>query len=351
MDTGAEVLLEGPRGRRLCLELAMMLDPTVASAVFYLGYELDPGRGTSVKLLSVSGDDGGAPPVPSLEDLTGALEALDPGSAGADQIDGALVRAVDSSRPWQEPDGEDALAALPEVQAALVPLARRVLDTPSAQWWNQFRPAGQWALHWSPAGNPAPPRHTAAETLSAWAAGARSEEASAARDRPADPHANWTGTWWSFPEGALRTVARLPLSLDLIEDSFGETSVSVTGVRGAGRTYEVRSGSDWAALCREYPFPVTASRRHDWFRCTGRHGEWVIPDWEKAAEKWDAVHVTALAYLSCANRALDVDAGRSTVMAGWNPDTTIWLTDAAGEDGPPERWYRTATGEPWVRET
>ena len=51
--TGAD-LLSGPRGRRLCLALALVppSEPSegaemLSHAVFYASYNLDPGRGTS----------------------------------------------------------------------------------------------------------------------------------------------------------------------------------------------------------------------------------------------------------------------------------------------------------------
>ena len=40
-------LLSGPRGRRLCLELAQRADDDVARRVFYAAHDLDPGAGTS----------------------------------------------------------------------------------------------------------------------------------------------------------------------------------------------------------------------------------------------------------------------------------------------------------------
>ncbi len=351
MDADADVLLAGPRGRRLCLELAMELDPLIRSAVFPLAYSLDPGAGTSrAVLLLATGEDDGVLPEPSLADLLTGLNSLDVTRTGADRIDGALGRAVNTSRPWQEPDGEDVLAALPEVKAAFAPLARHLMTSPSAQWWCQNRTTRQWTIDWRPADDQAPLPRDAAQTLSAWARGTRAEEARAEKDRPRDPTANWSGTWWSFPQGTLQTVARIPLGLDLIEDSFGEEAATVIPVRGAGQTYEIRSGSDWVSLCRDYPMMVTASRRHDWFHCTGRNGAWVIPDWEKVSERWDAVHVSALAYLSSANRALTVDGDTCTVLAGWNPDTTIWLTDAAREwEGPRQYWRRPGFGETWTR--
>ncbi|GAA1124967.1 hypothetical protein GCM10009670_15550 [Citricoccus alkalitolerans] len=60
----------------------------------------------------------------------------------------------------------------------------------------------------------------------------------------------------------------------------------------------------------------------------------------------DAVHMTAMAYLSSANRALHVNTDISTVIAGWNSDTTIWLTDAAREwYNPRQEWQRSIEPE------
>lgn len=57
----------------------------------------------------------------------------------------------------------------------------------------------------------------------------------------------------------------------------------------------------------------------------------MVPDWEQVAGQWDAVHLTTLGYLSGATRALPVDTDTATMIAGWNPDTTIWLTDTIRE--------------------
>ncbi|BBE22203.1 hypothetical protein MN0502_10860 [Arthrobacter sp. MN05-02] len=283
MDTGAEVLWAGPRGRRLCLQLVIELDPFVRSAVFWLAYYLDPGKGTSRVLLSAtSGADAETPPPrPALTNLIAALTSLEVTQVGSEAIDRALAEAVDTSRPWQEPDGEDVLAALPEVTAALAPLARHVMTSPSTQWWSQGRQLEQWAIDWRSPDDPAPLRGEPSQALAAWARGARAEEVHAGKERPRDPHAPWSGTWWSFPQGTLHTVGRMPLGLNLIEDSFGWEQATVIPVRGTGRTYEIRTGEDWVSLCREHSLEVTASRRHDWFRCTGHDGRWVIPDWEK----------------------------------------------------------------------
>ncbi|MET4146552.1 hypothetical protein [Arthrobacter sp. UYCo732] len=108
------------------------------------------------------------------------------------------------------------------------------------------------------------------------------------------------------------------------------------------RDQEVRAPEDWTSLCREFPLEVTASRRHDWFRATGRHGRWVIPGWERVADRWDAAPLTVRCYLSAAGRALGVDPDTATVVAGWDPGSTLWLADAGREwDGPRQAWHLT----------
>ena len=351
MDIGADVLLVGPRERRLCLELVMELNPSIRSAAFWLAHHLDPGKGTSRVLITATSDESAdRSPRPSMTDLIANLASLDVTRIAGGAIDRALAAAVDTSRPWQEPDGEDVLAALPEVKAALAPIAQHVMTTPSTQWWSQDRQVEQWAIDWRPADDPAPLPRDPVQVLSTWARDTRAEEARAEKERPRNPRANWSGTWWSFPHGSLHTIGRVPLGLNLIENSFGEEHATVIPVRGAGRTYEIRTADEWVFLCREYPLEVTASRRHDWFRSTGHDGRWVIPDWEKVAKRWDAVHLTALAYLTSANRALQVDADVYTVLAGWNPDTTMWLTGVAREwEGPRQHWQRTTYQETWTK--
>lgn len=349
MVLDGSVLLMGPRGRRLCLELAMGLNPMIESAVFWLAYDLDPRKGTTRVMMTADSCELSDPqPRPSMTDLVSALTSFDVTLVEPDVIDRALAAAVDTSRPWQEPDGEDVLAGLPDVQRALAPIAGHVMRVASTRWWSQERQAEQWVIDWRTVDAAAPTPGKPSQDLSTWARDARAEEVQAVKERPSDPHAAWSGTWWSFPGGAVQSVGQLPLGLDLIEDSMGWADAIVIPVRGAGRTYEVRTGDDWVSLCRDYPLNVTASRRHDWFRCTGSEGGWVIPDWEKVAKRWDAVHVTVLAYLSSANRALEVDADVSTVMAGWDPDSTVWLSDVES-DSSAQRWRRAGDQEPWMR--
>ncbi len=98
----------------------------------------------------------------------------------------------------------------------------------------------------------------------------------------------------------------------------------------------------WTLLVQQYPLEVTDGRRHDWYRTTGRVERWFIPDWEAVAADWDAVHLTVAGYLTSATRALPIaDDGKWTVLAGWNPDQTWWLTDILETSAAaPELWRR-----------
>ena len=339
-------LLAGPRGRRLCLSLAAELEPRIRMAVFDLGYELDPGNGVSVVRFGTSTDAGGAADLPaaSPEELGALLAALDVPALNEIPVLAALDVAVATARYWQAPDGEDVLAALPVIREALRPVADRVVASPGACWWEEPRVREQWAVDWRDPDAPAPLGQDRRTVLATWARNTRAEEARAReRTRPA------SGSWWSIPVGLLGTIGRLPAGLDLVEDAPGWREAVAIPVRGEGRTYEIRTGDDWAQLCRAFPLEVTASRRHDWFQVTGRDGRWVIPDWERVSREWDAVHLSVLGYLACAGRALTMDSDTASLIAGWDPDRTIWLTDTVRETGAQRQsWSRTQQGDAWA---
>lgn len=55
------------------------------------------------------------------------------------------------------------------------------------------------------------------------------------------------------------------------------------------------------------------------------------------AADYDAVHLTVAGYVSTAGRALPVD-GACTMLAGWDPDQTFWLTGTLAV-GPVTFWH------------
>jgi hypothetical protein len=53
------------------------------------------------------------------------------------------------------------------------------------------------------------------------------------------------------------------------------------------RTFQITRPGDWVALLARYPLDVSKSRRHGWWRVTGRAGRWLIPDNAAAAADYD----------------------------------------------------------------
>ncbi|SFA40070.1 hypothetical protein SAMN05444374_101432 [Rhodococcoides kroppenstedtii] len=98
---------------------------------------------------------------------------------------------------------------------------------------------------------------------------------------------------------------------------------------------------------------MTAQKRHEWYRTTGRAGRWVIPDWLRVGEVYDGVHLTAAGYLSAATTEIPVDDDCASVIAGWAPDETYWFTDAARIVADDVRlWVSESNGErlDWVED-
>lgn len=353
-DDVAEALLAGPRGRRLCLEYARTVSSDVSEVLFWLAHRADRNPGTLITIGTGHDDSAYEEPDPSTADLVARLEPV--GSAPIDEaaVHTALCTSVDAAMYWQEPDGSDVVASRPETVAALRPVAELIAASDSARTWDAPRTAEQWAVDWrSP--DAAAPLPTPRTVLATWSDQRPTEETEAHSERPADPRAMLTGTWWSVPVFTLATRGTIVGALDLVEDSLGWEEATLIPVRGAGRTLEIRSPEHWVDLCRAYPLEVTASARHDWYRVSGRAGRWLIPDWSRVAHEWDAVHLSTLAYLRGATTLINIDDEYASVIGGWAPDSTIWLTDVAREwDGPRQHWVRPRDADgsrhdAWVR--
>jgi len=353
-------LLAGPRGRRLCLEFAReRLDDTqeadeLRQALFYAAYELDPGRGTS-RVLFGPGAEQSSQPSRSPEDVARLLAVVPLSEPDERAILQALAAAVDNARYWQEPDGEDVLVAAPELDAPLARVATLLANSPHSAWWAApLARDAQWVVDFSesPAGPAA--QRTLSENLERWHKAQVDEEDDASRNRPADPGAAWSGTWWSKPpNGVTRTTRALglggPAGLWLVEDSMGWTKAAVHQIHVPrdARVYEIDSPQAWAELCRRYPLEVTASRRHDWYRTTARAGRWVIPNWAQVGQDIDAIHLTVAGYIATAGRAVPVSDDLMTVLAGWDPDQTHWLAKISDDESTYQAW-RNDGDEGWT---
>lgn len=169
MNTSAALLLEGPRGRRFCLELAAALDEGIALAVFQQATRLEPSLRTVWTMIATdpgTADDRGV--AASVEQLATDLDGLDLSDLDDQQLLAALMRSVDAAMPWQEPDGDDVLANLPPLRQALARLAERIGDSPFMHWCSRSRPNEQWAINWRSPDVPAPLSVDPREALNQW---------------------------------------------------------------------------------------------------------------------------------------------------------------------------------------
>ena len=331
-------LLEGPRGRRVCFELVQhsaRRAPRPSGPALH-GRAPAGGGGTFAERLVDA--------VAQL-DLEGLADTRD-----ARLFLSALADAVSWAYYWQEPDEVDTALQEPAVAGLLRPVAAALEACSAAAWWTSPVPlSDQWHLRWhqnTPVPDPSGPGGAAA-LLAAWRRKAVADEEQARRKHPVDPTAPWTGSWWSTPalSGLVSTTTTLPgsgmpVGLALLEDAFGaeRAEVRCARVEPDVQVYELTGATASAELVGAYPLRVTSSRRHDWFRVTGWRGEWVVPDWQAVAEEWHGVHLTVAGYLSSAGRLLRPrPAGAEdprTLLAGWDPGTTWWLSDVTALEAP-----------------
>ena len=356
-------LLSGPRGRRLLLEYALLAEEisgvdaedSFRSAVFLASYRLDVDQGAGVVMFGPGAEEARRTVV-TAEDVADRLSRVPLPDVTAGVLRSVLAAAVDNARYWQPPSGEDVLAATAPVRGELERIADHVASTPLAQWWSTgLAAADQWIVGWDDADTQVPDgpaaTPTTAETLRDYGVRTVKEEVRAASERPADPAASFSGEWWSAPPTRSSTRSLFdgtPAELWFVEDGMGWTRAVSRRMRvpGGVRVYEIDGAQAWAQLCGEFPVEVTAQKRHDWYSTTGRVGRWFIPDWSRVAEHYDGVHLTVCGYLSAAGTAVSVDDDASSVIAGWAPDETYWLTDAAAADGDEAQvWVCDTDGE------
>jgi hypothetical protein len=331
-------LAEGPRGRRLCWAV---LRPDLSAM---------PGWWDALR-------GGAADPARLVPELAEALASTNLDDLLRDDpltlLDG-LDATTGSAMYWQPPDGQDQALAHPEITAMLVPFARAVARA-APEWWSApvDLTAQRYAQYGDPAPAPPPTLIGAADRLASWHVEVLEEEA-----RFAGYSEDVSGSWWSTPGfGALGTTRALPelgaVALVGVEDGFGWRFAECVPLepQREPRVYEIAGSRDWIELVARYPLELTMSRRYVWHQTTGATGPWVIPDYQAVSRDFDAVHLTARAYLEAAGLALDIGGGQLTVLAGWNPDVTWWLTDCLRPGGQPERWALVERGhrDVWTR--
>lgn len=342
-------ILGGPRGRQLCLESAIAAEREqlgddeagpLGHAEFYLGVG-QPGR----QYFTFDGP-ASEPRRTTTEEFLTALAGVDPAPVSDERLPGLLDRVVCEGRYWQAPEHRDEVLTDPRAIELLRPWADQFGSTPSAAWWpSPFDATTQFTVEGPDSG-----RRRADDALPviqqlerAWLAEVDGE-ADAKSTRPADPAANWSGVWWStpwagqvttrlWPDGRLDDdglTVRDPIGVLIREDAIYPPEDAVWRPREFprdARILELESAKTWIDLCRQHPVDVSAARRHDWYRCTGRAGDWVVPNWAHVAREWDAVHLPMAGYLELAGAVIPVDDDSASVIAGWSPDETHWLID------------------------
>lgn len=351
----AKLLLAGPRGRRFLLEYALAsemqrnpvrTDETFGQAVVYASHRLDPDDMTASAVFGWVTTDG-QPFEVTVEEVAQRLNALELFASTPSLLRHALVAAVDNARYWQDPDGADFLAATPEMVDELHRVASHIAASPFITWW--YTPvdrSGQYAVRWEDTPLKTIPDHVQA-TLLAARQEIQNDERQAQAELDADPRLGVGGEWWSHPDFRLPSSTRLlhdgsPAGLWFVEDSFGwerADSVRLT-VPPDMRVFEIENAGDWAELCARFPLDVTAQKRREWYPLTGHAGRWVVPDWVQVAAHYDAVHLQVGAYLAAAGIAIPIDnrTGTASLIAGWNPDETYWLSSDIAYDKQYTRW-------------
>ncbi|MGH9092618.1 MAG: hypothetical protein ACRDZR_14770 [Acidimicrobiales bacterium] len=322
-------ILDGSRGRCLCWNLSRVVGGQAPGWQKVWAHQRDVA------------------PFQLAAELGAAVGAVvdDPVALSANAIFDALDQSVNAAMYWQEPDDVDRALGAPEVAAALISLAAALAISPTTAWWAApLDGADQHAVVFD-----STPTQTKAGDLAQWRAETLADEKAAA-ERPSDPRANCSGRWWSTPvfAGLTATTRSLPevgpVGLRLVEDAMGWNAATTQRVEmpASARVYEITGPDAWANLVGSYPLDVSRARRHDWWRITGRVGRWLIPDYLAVAADFDAVHLSVVGYLTAAGRPVDLGHDAASVLAGWDPDETYWLTGPPGPAGPSQRWFTSA---------
>lgn len=65
------------------------------------------------------------------------------------------------------------------------------------------------------------------------------------------------------------------------------------------------------------------------------------------AQDYAGVHLTVTGWLSTVGQVIPVREEAHSVLAGWGPDATWWLTDTLHRAGEITSWHPTGEGRIW----
>lgn len=355
----ADDLLMGPRGRRLCLQWVYRLAEeqagqspgSVENEIHRAGGAFEERVTTTFPFAKPSPPRPDPATLPGPADVARHLSLLRVREPTPREALTLLADTAAFAMYWQAPWGEDILATTGLVRDALRPIAGVLAEAHVNRWWgSEADLTAQWTVREveSVESGPEPLAASTGELLRASSQETRDTEQTF-RQTYADRDV--AGEWWSIPPRELTRSTRFlkglgPVGLWVEEDAADPSLHVATHIDPphGSRVLEIRGPDDWIQLCGQFPLEVTASRRVVWGETTGRTGPWLMPDWAAVAESGiDAAHLTVRGYLTAAGRALPVGDGHATVLAGWDPDATYWLTDA-GTIGEPVVWEMDRPG-------
>ncbi len=218
-----------------------------------------------------------------------------------------VARFVESTHHGFAPFGHRRFVALRSCADVLHPVAEALTAAPEFSWW------------WDTVG--------ANQFITQTATGTRIDVENLTDDEALD--------WWVVPR-ASRTLhtTRGPVagagSVGAIcaEDIATEDPEVAHFTPPAGDVLELSTPREWAQLVVKYPRKMR-DPSNEWRCMTGCNGPWLVPDWSQVAQHCAGVHLPLATYLAAAYRPIPVDGGY-TILAGWDPDATVWLdVDAA----------------------
>ncbi len=338
MTQWVQALLDGPWGRRLCWEVLVAEIKPLPDWAWraILGATVDPGT------------------------VAHQLARIDPvepaGDAGV--VLEALAATVDTAWYWQAPQDLDVLLARPAVRRALTPAAQALAAAEATAWWS--RPVlgvPQHYVQWiyGPEQHEVDPPPLLQGTATRLR---RRVEAPPTEHRRSRRRVG-SGEGWSTP-GISGLVASqlvsttgpgpsLPaVGLVLVENADPICArLWPLAPESEARVYEITGPGDWAHLVQTHPLELPWSRDPRWSTITDQTGPWVIPDWAAVAQDYDGVHLTVTGWLNTIGRSIPVQEEAHSMLAGWDPDATWWITDTLHPAGEITSWHPTGAGRTW----
>ncbi|MDO5720198.1 MAG: hypothetical protein Q4P05_05630 [Actinomycetaceae bacterium] len=234
---------------------------------------------------------------------------------------------------WTQPSDLDRLALMPQIQNCLKRFATVASQASATSWWDDGVAFDQqWKVEWEVSNSRYEGEHPR-EILRREQVDSQQLEIQEEQEFTGNFDVPRSGAWWSTPPAGLTQSTRelwdgTCAGMWWIEDSSEDLAVDSRPLAiNTNNVYEIHSPHAWKYLCETYPRTVTAQKRYDWYRVTDLSGEWVTPDWFAVSNDYDGVYLSVAGYLRAGGLPIEIETGVSSLIAGWNPDTTYWLTN------------------------